>query len=143
MCGLDVAGIAWVLADLTASGLSPEQWARRVAEAAAAWEASLILAEKNQGGEMIGAMLRGVEASLPVRLVPATKSKAARAEPVALAFETGRAKLAGRFPELEDQLCAITYQGFEGSGSPDRLDAMVWAMGELIKPGREPRIRRL
>jgi phage terminase large subunit-like protein len=71
--------------------------------------------------------------------------KAARAEPVALRFETGRAKLAGTFPELEDELCAITYDGFEGEGrSPDRADAMVWAMTELFARERaEPRITLL
>ena len=90
---------------------------------------------------MIESVLRGVDSTLPVRLVSATKSKAARAEPVALRFETGRARLAGRFPELEDELCAITYAGYEGTGSPDRADAMVWAMSELIKPHAAPRIR--
>lgn len=58
-------------------------------------------------------------------------------------FETGKAKLAGHFPALEDQLCAMTYKGYEGEGSPDRLDAMVWAMEELFRPRREPRITLL
>jgi phage terminase large subunit-like protein len=75
---------------------------------------------------MIASILRAVDANLPVRLVPATKSKPARAEPIALRFETGRAKLAGRFPELEEQLCALTWEGYKGAASPDRLDAMVW-----------------
>ena len=141
VCGLGEDGIAYVLADLTASGLRPEGWARKVAAAAEQWDAQLIVAEKNQGGDMIESVLRGVDSALPVRLVSATKSKAARAEPVALRFETGRAKLAGRFPELEDQLCAMTYGGYEGPGSPDRADAMVWAMSELIKPDRSPRVR--
>ncbi len=92
---------------------------------------------------MIESVLRGVDSALPVRLVSATKSKAARAEPVALRFETGRAKLAGTFPELEDELCAMTYGGYQGPGSPDRADAMVWAMTELIGPARGPRIRGL
>jgi len=129
-----------VLADCSVSGLRPEGWARAVANAAQAWSADRVIAEKNQGGEMIGAMLRGVDSSLPVRLVAAVKSKAARAEPVALAFETGRARLAGPFPALEDQLCALTRQGYLGPGSPDRADAMVWAMSELIRPRREPRV---
>jgi len=133
--------VAYVLADLSVSGLRPEGWARRVAAAADAWDAQLVVAEKNQGGDMIESVLRGVDSSLPVKLVSATKSKAARAEPVALRFETGRAKLAGTFPELEDELCAITYAGYAGPGSPDRADAMVWAMTELIKKPREPKVR--
>ena len=144
VCARDGDGVAWVVADHSAPGLSPEAWARRVAEAASLHGAGLIVAEKNQGGEMIASVLRGVDANLPVRLVHAGPSKATRAEPVALRFETGRARLAGRFPELEDQLCALTWQGYRGAGSPDRADAMVWAMTELFAKLRaEPRIRRL
>lgn len=141
VCGADSDGILYVLADHSAKGLSPEAWARRVAAAAESWGAQLVVAEKNQGGDMVGSVLRGVDAGLPVRLVNAGLGKAARAEPVALRFETGRARLAGSFPELEDELCAFTYGGYEGEGSPDRADAMVWAMTELMKPGREPRVR--
>ena len=144
ICGMDRDGVAFVLADLTAHGLSPEAWARRVAGAAADFDASRVVAEKNQGGDMIASVLRAVDANLPVRLVPATRSKAARAEPIALRFETGRAKLAGHFPELEDQLCALTWAGFMGAGSPDRADAMVWAMTELFdKEPAVPRVRGL
>ena len=103
-----------------------------------------MIAEKNQGGDMIASVLRAVDADLPVRLVAATKSKAARAEPIALRFETGRAKLAGHFPDLEDQLCALTWAGYQGAGSPDRVDAMVWAMTELFEKGLAvPRVRGL
>jgi phage terminase large subunit-like protein len=144
VCGKDEDGIAWVLADLTAAGLSPEAWARRVAEAASQYGAGKVVAEKNQGGDMIASVLRAADSDLPVRLVPATKSKAARAEPIALRFETGRARLAGSFPELEDQMCALTWSAYQGQGSPDRLDAMVWAMTELFeKEPAEPRIRLL
>jgi phage terminase large subunit-like protein len=144
VCGQDSDGIAYVLADLTASGLSPEAWARRVAEAAQIYGAGRIVAEKNQGGDMIASVLRAVDSNLPIRLVAATRSKAARAEPIALRFETGRARLAGHFPELDDQLCALTWSGYQLPGSPDRADAMVWAMTELFEKARgEPRIRRL
>jgi len=80
-----------------------------------------------------------------VKLVSASRGKTARAEPVAARFEKGLAKLAGRFPELEDELAGLTFAGgYEGPGrSPDRADAMVWAMTELLKPKREPSIRRL
>ena len=144
VCGRDAAGVVHVLADLTAAGVSPEAWARRVADAAAQFGASRVVAEKNQGGDMIASVLRAVDADLPVRLVPATRSKAARAEPIALRFETRRAKLAGVFPELEEQMCALTWAGFQGAGSPDRLDAMVWAMTELFeKEPAVPRVRGL
>jgi phage terminase large subunit-like protein len=144
VCGKDSDGIAWVLADLSAAGLTPEAWARRVADAAALYGATRIVAEKNQGGDMIASVLRAVDSNLPIRLVAATKSKAARAEPIALRFETGRARLAGHFPELEDQLCALTWSGYQGPGSPDRADAMVWAMTELFEKRKpEPRVRFL
>jgi phage terminase large subunit-like protein len=144
VCAKDAEGVAWVLADLTAHGLSPEAWAARVAETAALYGATLIVAEKNQGGEMIAAVLRAADRDLPVKLRHAGPSKAARAEPIALRFETGRARLAGHFPELEDQLCALTWSGYQGPGSPDRADAMVWAMTELFeKEPAPPSIRRL
>jgi phage terminase large subunit-like protein len=145
VCGLAADGIAYVLADLTVAGERPEGWARRVAAAAQAWDAQLVVAEKNQGGDMVESVLRAADLGLPVRLVSATRGKAARAEPVALHFETGRAKLAGHFAELEDQMCGLTYAGYEGpGGSPDRADAMVWAMTELFaRAPAEPRVRRL
>jgi len=145
VCGLGTDGAARVLADLTVSGERPEGWARRVAAAADSWGAQKVVAEKNQGGDMVESVLRAADYSLPVKLVAATGSKAARAEPVALRFEAGGAKLAGSFPELEDQLCGLTYAGYQGPGrSPDRADAMIWAMSELFKPERAgPRVTRL
>jgi phage terminase large subunit-like protein len=144
VCGVDASGTASVLADLSVAGHRPEGWARRVAAAAETWDAQRVVAEKNQGGDMVESVLRGIDARLPLTLVGATKSKAARAEPIALRFETGQARLAGTFPELEDELCAITYDGYQGEGrSPDRADAMVWAMTELFQRQAEPRIRAL
>jgi len=143
VCAKDREGICWVVADLTRSGLSPEAWARRVVEAAHLYGATRVVAEKNQGGDMIESVLRAVDADLPVKLVHAGPSKATRAEPIALRFETGRARLAGHFPDLEDQLCALTWNGYQGPGSPDRADAMVWAMTELFRPRAEPRVRGL
>ncbi len=145
VCGLGQDGVAYVLADCSVAGLRPEGWARAVAKAAAAWQADRVIAEKNQGGDMVASVLASVDSALPVRLVSASRGKVARAEPVAARFETGRAKLAGRFPELEDELAGLTLGGgYEGPGrSPDRADAMVWAMSELLKPPVEPRIRSL
>jgi phage terminase large subunit-like protein len=144
VCGLGRDGLAYVLADLSVAGERPEGWARRVAAAAEIWDAQKVVAENNQGGDMVESVLRAADCRLPVRLAGAVTGKAARAEPVALRFETGRARLAGAFPELEDELCALTYAGFEGpTGSPDRADAMVWAMTELFERRTEPRIRML
>ncbi|HEV2745773.1 MAG TPA: terminase family protein [Allosphingosinicella sp.] len=155
VCGLDAGGIGHVLADLSVTGLGPEGWARKVAAAAGAWAAHRIVAEANNGGKMVETVLRGAEAgaspgsggALPVTLVHAAEGKAARAEPVMVAFENGRIRLAGRFPELEDELAGLIYGGdYRGPGSsPDRADAMVWALTELVvKPQRaEPRIRAL
>jgi len=145
VCGLGVDGVAYVLADRTVSGLRPEGWARAVAAAAEAWGADRVVAEKNQGGDMIESVLRGVDNALPVKLVSASRGKTARAEPVAARFESGLAKLAGRFPELEDEYCGLTLAGgYEGPGrSPDRADACVWAMTELMRPVSEPRVRQL
>jgi phage terminase large subunit-like protein len=147
VCGTDGQGVGHVLADVSAGGLSPEQWARRVAGAAADWRADRVVAEGNQGGEMVEAVLRGAGVRLPLRRVHATVGKAARAEPVAALFERGEARLAGRFPALEDQLAGLGAGGlYDGPGrSPDRADAMVWAMTELMlgTPRPEPRVRGL
>jgi phage terminase large subunit-like protein len=149
-CGIVVCALGrddklYVLADCTVAGERPEGWGRVVSRTAKAWCADRVVAEKNQGGEMVGSVLRSVDSAMPVKLVHAGPGKVARAEPVAAWFETGKAKLAGRFPELEDELAGLTYGGgYEGPGrSPDRADAMVWAMSELMRPRAEPRIRRL
>lgn len=143
VCGIDAAGTAWVLADCSEAGLSPAGWARKVARAAEAWGADRVIAEKNNGGDMVGSTLAGVDAGIAVRLVSASRDKAARAEPICGRFESGKAWFVGCFPELEDELCGITSGGgYEGPGrSPDRADAMVWAMTELFRPQLEPRVR--
>jgi phage terminase large subunit-like protein len=145
-CGMDADGIGYVLADHSASGLSPEQWARKVAGAAEAWRADRVVAEGNQGGEMVTAVLRGAGLRLPVTRVHARAGKAARAEPIVAFFESGEAKLAGRFPDLEDELAGLSLGGlYQGPGrSPDRADAMVWALTALLlTPRAEPGVRGL
>jgi len=145
-CGVLGDGTLAVLADASVGGASPERWARAVAAAADVWGADRVIAEKNQGGDMVGQVLRQVEPALPVKLVSASRGKVARAEPVAALFEGGRAKLAGCFPELEDELSGLLIGGgYVGPGkSPDRADAMVWAMTALMAAmGREPRLRLL
>ena len=140
VCGLDGGGVAHVLADCSAEGLSPEGWARAVAAAAELWSADRVVAEKNQGGDMVRSVLRSAGLILPLTLVSATRSKVRRAEPVAGLFESGRARLAGRFPELEAQLGGLVAGGdYLGPGrSPDRADAMVWALHALIFAVRQP-----
>ena len=103
-----------------------------------------MVAEQNNGGAMVGEVLTGADAGLPLTLVSASRGKSARAEPIATRFEAGKAKFAGRFPALEDQLCGLTGGGdYAGPGdSPDRADAMVWAMTLLFKPRLEPRVRQ-
>jgi phage terminase large subunit-like protein len=147
VCALGSDGVAYVVEDKSVSGRSPEGWARAVAGAARKWSADRIVAEGNQGGAMVASVLRGADVDLPVTMVHASIGKSARAEPVAALFERGAARFAGAFPELEDELAGlIAGGGYEGPGrSPDRADAMVWAMTELMLGRRraEPRIRRL
>lgn len=146
VCALGEDGIGRVLADLSLARATPERWARAVARAAEAWAADRVIAEANQGGDMVASVLRAAEIALPLRLVHARQGKAARAEPVAALYEAGRVRHAGLFPQLEDQLCGLMAGGrYEGPGrSPDRADAMVWALTDLLlKPLPEPGVRRL
>ena len=146
--GSGSVGKLYVLADASVSGLSPEGWARKVADAAEAWGADRVVAEKNQGGDMVAGVLRSADVALPVRLVSASRGKAARAEPVAARFEAGAGFFAGRFPELEDELAGLIMGGgYEPGGaagrSPDRADACVWAMTELLRTPAAPSVRRV
>ena len=131
--GVDGDGMAYVLEDATIEAASPEQWARRTAATAEHWGADRVIAEANNGGDMVGAVLRATGIALPVKLVHASRGKSARAEPVAALYEAGRVRHAGMFAALEDQLCGITVNGrYEGPGrSPDRADALVWALTDL------------
>jgi phage terminase large subunit-like protein len=134
-----------VLGDHSAGGLSPQGWAARVAGAAAAHKADEVVAEGNQGGAMVKAVLEGAGLRRPVRMVQARVGKAARAAPVAALFEAGRAKFAGVFPALEAELTGLcgdgryepgSWSGPGGPGaSPDRADAMVWALTRLMLGG--------
>lgn len=144
--GLGEDGIGYVIGDDSVSGCSPEGWAAAVAGAAALWSADRVIAEGNQGGAMVESVLRAADRELPVKLAHASEAKWARAEPVSTLFVRGRAKFAGRFPELEDELTGMVAGGvYEGPGrSPDRADAMVWAMTELmLGKARAPRVRGL
>jgi len=149
-CGIIVAalgvdGIARVMADCSIGGASPAEWARRVAEAAQEWNADRVVAEANQGGAMVETVLRAADQALPVKLVHAARGKVARAEPVAALYAAGRVRHVGVFARLEDQLCGLLVGGtYAGPGnSPDRADALVWAMSELLLGRRgEPSVRQ-
>ncbi|WP_249341406.1 terminase family protein [Sphingomonas sp. 3P27F8] len=131
---LGADGRGYVLEDASVTGATPERWARAVAACAARRGADRVVAEKNQGGEMVRATLLAADAALPVTLVHASRGKAARAEPVAALYEAGRVWHVGAFPALEDELCGLSAGGgYEGPGrSPDRADALVWALTELM-----------
>ena len=131
--GVDRDGVGYVLADATAQRLSPAGWARRVVELYHRLEADRIVAEVNQGGDMVEAVIRQADGGVPVEKVRASRGKFLRAEPVAALYERGRVKHVGAFPALEDEMCDFT---------PDRLDALVWALSALMlgRDGR-PRVR--
>jgi phage terminase large subunit-like protein len=150
-CGIVVAGLGrdgrgYVLDDASVQGASPEGWAQAVARAAARWRVDRVIAEANQGGAMVKSVLLAADCGLPVTLVHATRGKSARAEPVATLYEAGRVSHVGAFAALEDELCGlIAGGGYEGPGrSPDRADALVWALAELMLGRRgEASVRRL
>ena len=148
-CGIVAAGIAedgrlCVLADATVERAKPTAWARRAVGLYHALRADRLIAEANQGGEMVSAVIREVDASVPVRLVHARRGKWLRAEPVAALYEQGRVAHVGALPELEDEMCDFGLDGLSDGRSPDRLDALVWAISELaLAPRAEPRVRRL
>lgn len=130
-CGIVVAGVTaegqlYVLEDVSAV-MSPDGWARAAVDAYDRWSADRIVAEQNYGGAMVQATLHHVRSSVPVRMVSASRGKRLRAEPVAALYEQHKVHHVGVHARLEDQMCSWT----PGSGSPDRLDALVWAVTEL------------
>jgi phage terminase large subunit-like protein len=142
--GITESGICYVLADDTVSSVTPNAWANK---AIALWHrlrADALVAEVNQGGEMVRTVINGIDASVPVNNVHATRAKWVRAEPVAALYEQGRVKHAGHFAALEDEMCDFGVSGLSGDRSPDRLDALVWAIAALaLQPRHGPRIRML
>ena len=145
-CGIVCAGLAtdgrvYVLEDCSVQGAKPIEWAERVVALYHGRRADRVVAEVNQGGAMVEQVLREVDAALSFRGVHASRGKQARAEPVAALYEQGRVRHAGVFPELESEMCQAIRDGMK---SPDRLDALVWAVSDLmLRRGPEPRVRRL
>jgi phage terminase large subunit-like protein len=148
-CGIVAAGRAedgraYVLADATMRGAQPLAWAEAAVRLHDCLQADYIVAEVNQGGELVAEMLRQVAPNIPIRMVRATRGKYLRAEPVATLYQRGLVAHAGLFPELEDQMCDFGPGGLSDGGSPDRLDALVWALTELMLNERAtPRIRTI
>lgn len=144
VAGLDDTGRAVVLEDATLAAARPQDWAGRALALFHAHEADCVVAEVNQGGEMVAAVLRTVDAAAPVKEVRASRGKWLRAEPVAALYAQGRVVHARRFPELEDEMCDFGPDGLSGGRSPDRVDALVWAVTELLLVRADrPRIRNL
>ncbi len=131
VAGKGVDGLAYLLADMTCK-LSPDGWGRRAVEAYRQYNADRIVAERNFGGAMVETVIRAADPSVAYKEVTASRGKIARAEPVAALYEQGRVKHVGMMPELEDQMCAMAPSGYLGDGSPDRIDAAVWAITELM-----------
>lgn len=143
-CGIVVVGLGddghcYVLADASLERASPKRWAEKVKAVYETYNASRIVAEVNQGGAMVEQVLRQVAPDLPYRAVHASVGKRSRAEPVAALYEQSKVHHVGSFPALEDEMCAA----IENGKSPDRLDALVWAVTELVfaKRKAEPRVR--
>jgi phage terminase large subunit-like protein len=130
-CGLGEDNRGYVLDDASLKG-TPRQWAERAVATFDKWEADALVVERNQGGDMVTHTLRSVRPDLPIIEVVATRGKHVRAEPIAALYSTGRVSHVGTFPKLEDQMCQMTAAGFEGNGSPDRCDGLVWGLTELF-----------
>ncbi|MDB5571660.1 MAG: ATP-binding protein [Hyphomicrobiales bacterium] len=143
--GVDRDGYLYVLEDASLGAARPAKWARAAVALCHKHEADELVAEVNQGGEMVAAVIHEADASILVRQVRATRGKYLRAAPVAQLYEQGRVRHVGAFPALEDEMCAFGPDGLPGRRSPDRLDALVWAITALglTKRAPEPHVRRV
>ena len=148
-CGIVAAGRAedgtiYVIEDASVAGLSPQGWAMKAVSLWRRLQADSLIAEANQGGDMVKAVINEADSEVPVILKHATRGKYHRAEPVAQLYEQGRVKHAGVYPALEDEMCDFGIDGLSSGRSPDRLDALVWAIGALTFGARaQPRVRGL
>lgn len=123
----------YVLEDGSLKG-SPEEWARKAVSLYRKYAADRIIAEKNQGGDMVASVIKAVDRTVPLSLVHASRGKVVRAEPISALYEQGRIHHVGRHDKLEDQMCIFSIDSFRTSamGSPDRVDALVWGLTELF-----------
>lgn len=142
VAGIDRDGIGHVLEDGTIAGARPHEWAGKAVALYRRHEADALVVEVNQGGEMATSVIREVDPGVPVTAVRATRGKYLRAEPVAALYAQGRVRHAGAFPALEDEMCDFGPGGLSSGRSPDRLDALVWALTHLmLAPKGRPRVR--
>ena len=129
--GIGSDGRGYVLDDQSIKG-TPGQWANRAISTFDRYEADALVIEINQGGDMVRHTLESIRPSIPIIEVRATRGKHVRAEPISALYEQNRISHVGSFPDLEAQMCQMTAGGYEGEGSPDRVDAMVWGFTELM-----------
>ncbi len=135
-------GIGYVLADASRAEVRPAEWAAAAIALYRRFDADALVAEVNQGGDMVAAVMREVDAGVPVKEVRATRGKWLRAEPVAALYAQARVRHVGALPELEDEMCDFGVDGLSAGRSPDRLDALVWALTALmLGDGGSPRVR--
>ncbi len=156
-CGIVVVGAftegppqdwrAVVLEDASVTGASPDEWARAAIAAMDRHKADRLVAEVNQGGDLVERMIRQIDPLVPYRAVRATRGKVVRAEPIAALYEQGRVTHLRGLDKLEAQMCLMTQRGYRGKGSPDRVDALVWALTDLVvepsETHRRPQVRTL
>lgn len=152
-CGIVAAALGdndefYILDDVTIGSASPKTWAERALALYHQLDADALVIETNQGGDMVGVILKDLDADVPVTSVRATRGKMLRAEPIALLYEQGRVHHVGAFPALEDEMCDFgptkSGYGLSSGRSPDRMDALVWALSALAMPSRTaPRVRSL
>jgi phage terminase large subunit-like protein len=148
-CGIIIAGLgpdrrAYVIGDRTIQGREPTVWAKAAVSAYHDYVADTIVVETNQGGDLLVQMFKSIDAMVPVKKVYASRGKYMRAEPVSTLYAEGRVAHVGQFVELERQLCDFAADGLSNGRSPDRLDALVWAITELMLVSRsDPRARPL
>lgn len=141
--GRDQEGACYVLADETLSAARPDAWAQKAIALYHRLEADRLVVEVNQGGDMVSAVIAQIDEHVPVSEVRATRSKYVRATPVAQLYEQGRVHHVGSFAALEDEMCTFGPHD-RGKASPDRLDALVWAITHLaLQPKAQPRMRRV
>ena len=133
VAGIDANGHAYILEDISGK-FGPDEWARKAVNSYHRWSADRIVAEKNMGGDLVENVIRSVEKNIPFRAVHASRGKVTRAEPVSALYEQGKVHHVGEHAVLEDQLCGFTsdFDRSRAGYSPDRLDALVWALTELI-----------
>lgn len=141
VCGLGMDGVGYVLEDVSCKA-GPKVWGSIATNAFDRHRADRIVGETNYGGDMVRFVVQTAKPNVPFRKVTASRGKAVRAEPISALTESGKIRFAGRFPQLEDELCSLTTNGYIGTNSPNRADAFVWAMSDLfpgmVQPERKP-----